>query len=129
MIIVGNITRVSFRKFCKTRNIGGLNKLLADFKLYMEQKDQEALVKTFSYMYKVMIIYTTHGYTRKDSWGQLDTSKHNCYCIMTIASKALLKSNTIEVVHVTTSSTGSKHSCYFLFQVMCCACDSHMFIF
>ena len=38
-------------------NIGGLNELLADFKLYKEQKQQEGFAKTFGY--KVMKIYIT----------------------------------------------------------------------
>ena len=48
------------------------------------------LLKPFGY--KVMTIYITHVYcfqTSEDSWGRLHTSKHKCYCIMTIASKAL----------------------------------------
>ena len=40
----------------KTTNIGGSNELFADFKLYKEQKEQQA------FGYKVMTIYITHSF-------------------------------------------------------------------
>ena len=53
---------------------------------YMRNKNNNrCLLKPFGY--KVMTVYITQGY--EDSWGQLDTSKHNCYCIMAITSKAV----------------------------------------
>ena len=60
---------------------------------YTRNKNNKRL-KPFGY--KVMTIYVTHGYcfqTWEDSWGQLDTSTHNCYRIMGIASKALHQIN------------------------------------
>ena len=44
------------------------------------KNNKRLLLKPFDY--KVMTIYITHGYC-------LHTSKHKCYCIMTITSKAL----------------------------------------
>ena len=54
------------------------------------KNNKRLLLKPFGY--KVMKIYFTHGYyfqTWEDTGGQLHTSKHNYYRIMTIASKAL----------------------------------------
>ena len=54
------------------------------------KNNNRLLLKPFDY--KVMTIYIIHGYcfqTWEDYWGQLHTSKHNYYCITTIASKAL----------------------------------------
>ena len=75
------------------------------------KNNKRLLLKPFGY--KVITIFITHSYcfqTWEDSWGHLDTSKHNYSCIMTIASKALHKANKIWVVVATTLSTGSKHS-------------------
>ena len=95
----------------KTTNIGSSNKLLADLKLYKD--NNRLLLKPFSY--KVMTIYITHGYyfqALEDSWGHLHTSKLNCYCIMTITSKALhqIKHNWLKP----RALYRSKHSSYFL---------------
>ena len=79
-------------KFLEKLDIGISNELLAVFTLYEEQNNNG--LKPFGY--KVMTIYVTRGYcfqTWEDSWGQLDTSTHNCYCIMGIASKALHQIN------------------------------------
>ena len=103
-------------KFLEKLDIGISNELLAVFTLYEEQNNNG--LKPFGY--KVMTIYVTRGYcfqTWEDSWGQLDTSTHNCYCIMGIASKALHQINHNLGSLATTLSTGSKHSCqenYFL---------------
>ena len=60
------------------------------------KNNKRFLLKPFGY--KVITIYITHGYcfqTGEDSWGHLDTSKHNYSCIMAIASKALHQSKQI----------------------------------
>ena len=57
------------------------------------KSNMRLLLKPFGY--KVITIFITHGYcfqTRENSWGHLDTSKHNYSCIMAIASKALHQS-------------------------------------
>ena len=54
------------------------------------------LLKPFGY--RVMTIYITHGccfQTWEDSRVYLHISKHNCYCIMTIASKALHETSAV----------------------------------
>ena len=82
---------LSVRKF-----LGKLQTLVAQMSYWQTsnytriKNTHRRLLKSFGY--KVMTIYITHGYcfqTGEDSLGQLDTSKHNCYCIMAITSKAL----------------------------------------
>ena len=57
------------------------------------KNDKRHLLKPFGY--NVITVFITHGYcfqTWEDSWGHLNTSKHNYSCIMAIASKALHQS-------------------------------------
>ena len=76
---------------CKLHSLLMIHESLWQTSNYTRIKNNnKLLLKPFGL--KVMTIYIIHGYcfqTWEDSWGQLHTSKHNYYRIMTIASKAL----------------------------------------
>ena len=82
---------LSFRKFLgKLRTLAAQTSYWQTSNYTRIKNNNRLLLKPFGY--KVMTIYITHSYclqTGEDSLGQLDTSKHNCYCIMAIASKTL----------------------------------------
>ena len=89
---------------CVGKTLGKLRTLVAPTSYWHTsnytsiKNNKSVLLKPFGY--KVITIYITHGYclnfqTWEDSWGHLDTSKHNYSCIMAIASKALHQSKQI----------------------------------
>ena len=77
------------------KKLGKLQTLLAQmsywqvskFKLYKEQNNNRLLLKAFGYKFKLwqLILYHTRFLLRR----LLGTTKHDYYCIMTIASKTL----------------------------------------
>ena len=72
-------TLVAPMSYCHTSN----------FDTRIENNKRCLLKKT---CYKVVTIFSYCLQTWEDSWGHLDTSKHNHSCIMAIASKALHQS-------------------------------------
>ena len=60
----------------QSTNIGGLNKQLAVYYIRIKN-NKRLLLKPFSYKVNSQLLFP-------DSWGQLDTSRHNYSCIIII---------------------------------------------
>ena len=113
MIIIFSVCLCVLQMSGKTINIGGLNELLTDFKLYKDQNSKRLLLKSFRY--KVMTIYIIRVYCSRLKKTPGDSQTHlNISATVSWLSlpKHCSKSITIEVQSILHYSNTSVH---FLF--------------